>query len=47
MPDLENGIIENADDILKELNQKLYDAGLADVIADKQAQLDLWIEENP
>ncbi|MCD8154215.1 MAG: ABC transporter substrate-binding protein [Clostridiales bacterium] len=43
LPDIENGIVEDVDASLEEMNQKLYAAGLQEVMADKQKQLDLWL----
>jgi len=33
------------DETLDSLNKALYDAGLQDVMDEKQAQLDKWLEE--
>ena len=44
---LETGSVGAAkvDDTLDSLNKALYDAGLQDVMDEKQAQLDKWLEE--
>ena len=44
---LETGSVGSAkvDETLDSLNKALYDAGLQDVMDEKQAQLDKWLEE--
>lgn len=48
-PALETGSVggvANVESTLKSLNDALYAAGLEDVMKEKQAQLDAWLEEN-
>ena len=48
-PALETGDIggaDNVDNMLKQLNDALYAAGLQEVMDAKQAQLDTWLEAN-
>ncbi len=48
-PALETGSVggaANVESTLKQLNDALYAAGLQDVMDEKQAQLDTWLEEN-
>ena len=45
LPVLECGLADDVEETLKEMNEKLYDAGLQEVINDKQKQLNEWLDE--
>ncbi len=47
-PALETGSVgvDGVEEALNALNEALNNSGLQDIMAEKQAQLDAWIEEN-
>lgn len=43
-PSLENGLVDDVDEALDQIVEALNNAGIEDVIAENQAQLDTWLE---